>query len=362
LSRVSAWSAEAATPQKEVAEKKQEAARFADHGVVFDYPKGWKIVTKINKDIATVSVSDAARGTMADVQIHPAGVDPKGLRDLMDKSFQDGFGGGGKVIKGSVKSVKRRLAGSVQDGAASSYDLGKGVVMNLEIYAFPLPSKKKVVCVILGYFSLYAESAQKELDLFAASFAEGTSAASAAPIAQAGFNKTGDAGWATAWGPASPGTVIQKKVVFEGDGALHLSNAGIMRRLADAQQGRFVVEQHVQVPRDGGMIAYIRNGDGRNADGPVWRAANGKFFALLEDGKWLDTSFASEPGKWHKVVVTVEVSARTWKFSVDDRLLKSPEPLPFRHKVDRLDTVHYLCENVPGIYIDAVRVLRTPGP
>jgi hypothetical protein len=168
-------------------------------------------------------------------------------------------------------------------------------------------------------------------------------------------------GWASPWEPASPRAVIQKHVGFQGGGALHLSDTGYARRLAGPQQGRFVVEHHLLVPKDGGVIVYVRDGEEDRRDGPVWRVANGKF-NVLQDGKWLDTPFAAEAGKWHKVVIAIDVSARTWEFSVDGRALQSPARLPFRAAVDRLDTVRYLCENVPGVYIGAVRVLGTAKP
>jgi hypothetical protein len=95
--------------------------------------------------------------------------------------------------------------------------------------------------------------------------------------------------------------------------------------------------------------------------------ADGKFLAFQGDGKgggqFLETPFRSEPGKWHKVALTIDVPTRTWEFAVDGRKFETPQPLPFRSAEDRLTKIHYQCENAPGVYLDALRVLRGPtGP
>ncbi len=218
--------------------------------------------------------------------------------------------------------------------------------------------------------------------------APGTEAASAV-IAETGFNDgaginsnatpdspypleargkqggAGEPGWAGPWEPASPQAVFQKKVVFEGDGALYLTNTGVTRRLSEPQQGRFLVEQYVQIPKDGGVQSYISNPGGFRSDGAVWTVFKGKFLAFDGDGKgsgkFLETPFASEPGKWHKVTLTIDVPAQRWEFSVDDRKFEPPQPLRFRSTEDRLSSIRYQCENVPGAYIDAVRFLRVPA-
>jgi uncharacterized protein (TIGR03067 family) len=175
-------------------------------------------------------------------------------------------------------------------------------------------------------------------------------------IAEARFDKTPDKGWASPWGPKGPKAVIKK---IDGGSVLHLSNTGSTRRFTEPQKGRFVVEQIVAVPKGGGVIAYVRDGEAANKDGPVWKVEGNKFF-VLQEGKWADTSIAAEADKKHKVVLAIDVSKRTWELSVDGKTFKSAKPLPFRAAVDKLDTVRYQCENVPGIYIDAVRILRSP--
>jgi hypothetical protein len=325
----------------------QDKARYAEEGVVFDHPKDWTFKTSTKSDITNISGGNT-KATQVLIQLHLTGIDPKALRDLMDMTFRKQYEG--KLVKGSEKVVKRKLAGSEREGVAMSYEVAKGVTTNFELYAFTLPSKKRVMFVLFGHLSLYAEAAKQELNMVADSLAE---EAATGAIAEAGFNGKGgigDSGWAA---PAK--VALQKKVVFEGDAALHLSNTGLTRRLKAPQKGTFVVEQQVQVPAGGGTMGYIRSGEGPTGDGPVWRVANGKFQAL-HDGKWLDTPFAAEAGKWHKVVLRIDVPQQRWEFSVDDR--KFEKPVGFRSKVALLDTVRYQCENVPGIYIDAVRVLR----
>jgi hypothetical protein len=169
---------------------------------------------------------------------------------------------------------------------------------------------------------------------------------------------TGEPGWAAPWGPLSPDVHFQKAVVFEGDGALFLTRTGLTRHLKKPQTGVFWVEQHVQVPPDGGVQCYVRNGEGPQRDGPIWKVADGKFSAFATEGKFLDTDFKCKPGKWHKVALKIDVPVREWEFYVDDGKFEPARPLRFRSNEDRLSTIRYQCENDPGIYIDAVIIRR----
>jgi uncharacterized protein (TIGR03067 family) len=333
----------------------KEKKRYADKGIIFEYPKSWELKVQ-GTEVVTVSVTNEI-STDATFQVHPAGTDPKALRDVTDKNFR--MSTKIKLVKGSEKTVKRKFAGNIEEGISTEYETG-AFVQRIEIFAFALPSKKGVLCVILGHVTLYAEKAIKDLDMIVESFSFAERAGESV-IAQVRFSdkKGDDTGWAAPWVGPSKGAVIQKKVAFEGGPALHLSNGGYNRRVAEPQKGRFVVEQHVQVPNGGGANAYFRDGEGGRTDGPVWRAADGKFLVLAQDNKWIETLYTVEAGKWHKVVVTIDVTTRTWEFAVDGRPFKSPQPLQFRTKVDQLDTLRYQCENVPGIYIGAVRILRS---
>ena len=114
----------------------------------------------------------------------------------------------------------------------------------------------------------------------------------------------------------------------------------------------------MQVPAGSGFAGYVWQGleGGWSASGPNWGARDGKF------GVWghADTGFKCVPGRWHKVTLRIDVANQTWEFYVDDQHFESPKPLPFRTKVQFLDTINFLVEG--GVYIDDLRVTRLPGP
>jgi serine/threonine protein kinase len=170
----------------------------------------------------------------------------------------------------------------------------------------------------------------------------------------------GEPGWAGPWStPSSPRFSFQRKVAHEGDGALFLSKGSADRRLAEAQGGQFQVEMFVQVPAGGGFICYLKNGGKPWAgDGPVWNVSDGKFGVLNDDDKWRSTGFISEPGKWHKVTLRVDVPRNEWQFFVDDQKFETPRPLHFRRDQASLDTIWFQCETEAGIYLDALRITR----
>jgi serine/threonine protein kinase len=171
----------------------------------------------------------------------------------------------------------------------------------------------------------------------------------------------GEPGWAGPWStPSSPKFAFQKKVVHEGDGALYMSQEGADRRLAEAQRGSFGVEMFVQVPERGGFLCYLNNAGVPFRDGPVWTVKDGKFLVLDGPDNFRETGFTSQPGKWHKVALRVDVSRKEWQFFVDDTMLETPKPLRFRNAEASLDTIRFQCETQAGVYIDALRVTRLP--
>lgn len=147
----------------------QDAARFSEQGIAFDYPKGWKAKTEKPGGVLTVTVQND-KGTQAIVQLHAGGTDAKAVRDLMDKSFRKAFEG--KLVKGSEKTVKRKLVGAEQEGVAMDFEVAKGVAIHFEIFAFALPSKKQVVCAVFQHAAFDADEAKKGFDQIAASLAE----------------------------------------------------------------------------------------------------------------------------------------------------------------------------------------------
>jgi len=171
---------------------------------------------------------------------------------------------------------------------------------------------------------------------------------------------TGEPGWAEPWSSLSSSRFsFQKKVVQEGDGALFMSK-GADRRLAEAQQGEFQVEMFIQVPAEGGMACYLKNGSGPFRDGPVWNVGNGSFRVMDGHNNWRQTDLTYKQGTWHKVTLRVDVPRRQWQFFVDDKKFEYERPLLFRNNEASLDTLRFHCDNETGIYIDALRFLRLP--
>jgi hypothetical protein len=173
----------------------------------------------------------------------------------------------------------------------------------------------------------------------------------------------GEPGWATLW-PATEKAIYQKEVVFEGDGALHLTGTtGLGRRLKKAQDSVFQVEQHVQIPPDGDLTVYLK----KNAEvtGPMWKVSEGKFRVLegneRGDGRWIDTDIACIPGRWYKVTQRVDVAKREWEFFVNGKQFAGG-PWHFRFKVEYLIDIDYLTETQPGAYIDALKIGPVADP
>src|SRR5262245_38531419 len=98
----------------------QDAARFSGEGIAFDYPKGWKAKAEKARGVTAVTVRND-KGTQVLLQLHPGGTDPKVVRDLMDKSFRKAFEG--KLVKGSEKAAKRKIAGGEREGVAMDFEV-----------------------------------------------------------------------------------------------------------------------------------------------------------------------------------------------------------------------------------------------
>jgi hypothetical protein len=173
----------------------------------------------------------------------------------------------------------------------------------------------------------------------------------------------GEPGWANKW-PASPGAAFQKGVVAEGDGALQLKGPGpYARQLARPQNGPFQVEQRVQVPAGGSLVASVSLPNGVAA-GVVWHARDGKFVVFDGDGsgggKEVDTGLRCEPGRWHKVVVRIDPGKRKWELSVDDRKYEPGRLLGLRFPAPGLRELGYRTDAPAGAYVDAVVVTHAP--
>jgi len=144
-------------------------ARYSENGITFDYPKGWKVKTEKPGGIVSVTVQND-NGTQAIVQVHPADADPKKVRSEVEKVFRKAFEG--KLVKGSEKAVKRKMAGKEREGAAMDFEVAKDVPIHFEFFAFPLAAKKPVVCVVFQHGGFDADAAKMGFGLIAGSLAE----------------------------------------------------------------------------------------------------------------------------------------------------------------------------------------------
>jgi hypothetical protein len=146
----------------------QDASRFSEKGVTFDYPKGWKVKSEAAAGVQTVNVQND-KGTQAIVQVHPAGADPKAVRAAMEQVFRDAFKG--KLVAGSEKAAKRKIAGGEREGAAVDFEVAKGVAIHFQFFAFSLADKKPVVCVVFQNAAFDAGAAKAGFDRIAGSLA-----------------------------------------------------------------------------------------------------------------------------------------------------------------------------------------------
>lgn len=144
-------------------------ARYAANGITFDYPKGWKVMTEKPGGIVSITVQND-RGTQAIVQIHPADTDPKKARSEVEKVFRKAFEG--KLVRGSEKAVRKKIAGSVRDGATLDFEVAKDVPLHFEFFAFPLAAKRPVVCMVFQYGDFDADAAGKGFPLISNTLAE----------------------------------------------------------------------------------------------------------------------------------------------------------------------------------------------
>jgi hypothetical protein len=160
----------------------QDTTRYSENGITFDYPKGWKATTENPGGVVSVTVQND-KGTQAIVQIHAADADPKKVRSEVEKVFRKVFDG--KLVKGSEKAVKRKIAGSEREGAAMDFEVAKDVPIHFEFFAFPLAVKKPVVCVVFQHAEFDVDAAKKGFDLIAGSLAESGAAKKPADPKQA---------------------------------------------------------------------------------------------------------------------------------------------------------------------------------
>jgi hypothetical protein len=146
------------------------AARYNANGITFDHPKGWKIMTE--KIFVTSITVQNDKGTQALLQVHPPNADAKKALTLLETTFRKAFEG--KVVKGSEKTVKRKIRGAEREGGSMDFEVAKDVAINFQFFSFSLGAKKPVVCVVFQHAGFDAEEAKKAFALIAGSLAAST--------------------------------------------------------------------------------------------------------------------------------------------------------------------------------------------
>ncbi|VTR92576.1 40-residue yvtn family beta-propeller repeat-containing protein : : PQQ_2 [Gemmata massiliana] len=168
----------------------------------------------------------------------------------------------------------------------------------------------------------------------------------------------GEAGWRGVW-VADPKAKFVKDVVAEGDGALYLSGtAGYGRAWSNPQKGKFVIENKVRCPKDGGVKCYIQEKD-HFTTGPMWAISEGHFMALNgkpgSEGDWVRVT-PCKVDTWYTLRLTIDVSKLSWTMTVDGGT--PSEEFRFRYNPGSLEKIGYLVEGKESIYIDALRILE----
>jgi hypothetical protein len=147
----------------------QDATRYSEGGITFDYPKGWKVNTEKAGGVVSITAQNG-KGTQAIVQIHRTDANPKAVCSLMEKVFRKAFEG--KLVPGSEKAVKRKIAGREQEGVAMDFEVAKDLAIHFEFFAFPLAAKKPVMRVVFQHGEFDADAAKKGFGLIAGSLTE----------------------------------------------------------------------------------------------------------------------------------------------------------------------------------------------
>jgi hypothetical protein len=159
---VSTVSADDAKPPADV-------AHYSGNGIAFDYPKSWKLKDHKIGGIANVFVQND-QGTQVILQVHPADSDPKKTGKLLEDSMRKAFEG--KLVPGSEKAAKRKIAGVEREGLGMDFEVLKDIAIHFEFASFRIDDKKPVVCMVFQNSAFDADAAKKGFDLISGSLAE----------------------------------------------------------------------------------------------------------------------------------------------------------------------------------------------
>jgi hypothetical protein len=178
----------------------------------------------------------------------------------------------------------------------------------------------------------------------------------------------GEPGWLRTWGP-DPRSIVQNKVVFEGDQALQIQpTTAPNRAIAEPMTGLFSIEQYVRFEPGARLVAYTEveaTGELIANQGAVWQALpDGRFYVVAGTGDGCIvcntefTGFTWSPGIWYQVTTVIDVSAQSWDFYVDGAHYDRAEPLGFRGTPTSLDRIRYLSEGSGSVFLDAIIIRR----
>ncbi|MBI3839046.1 MAG: PEP-CTERM sorting domain-containing protein [Planctomycetia bacterium] len=174
----------------------------------------------------------------------------------------------------------------------------------------------------------------------------------------------------------------QSDVTYEGDGAMWVRNSSNPQRsFPEQSSGQLVVEQYVRmaVAVSPATLMFNLNNDPNTASGntilpaqpslvgPEWFADSDHHFKIVDgvgDGSLnhvVDTGLMWMPDQWHRIDMLIDISSRTWQFSVDGVQFSSPHPIGFVGSIASLAALEYI-GTFGGAYVDALSLASIPEP
>ena len=169
-------------------------------------------------------------------------------------------------------------------------------------------------------------------------------------------------GWAGPWSRGQGNARVDSGRVFEGDGSLFMDGGTVQTRriLAfGATSGLITVSQMIYVQPGGGFIQYLGDSGSENAEvstAAQWAAFASNSFDVVDAGVVEHTGIPVPIQEWTRVDVQVDMTAKTWNLFVNGVKYNPPDPLNFRGTPGIVNRIDFLVENLPGAYIDAIKL------
>lgn len=185
-------------------------------------------------------------------------------------------------------------------------------------------------------------------------------------------------GWLNNWtvsgggaiGGPSTRAVSNGDAPFEGDGVLYIKETTannptwINRRLSEARDEPFIIEQQVRLDVNGAVSSRPGQQGTGTKIGPQWSARQGTFWAYdgtgSGGGAYEDTGIPWTPMAWHHVALHIDPINQVFDLFIDGAKYHSPDPLNFRGNINSIYQLEYLTGS--EVWIDDLRVYSVPEP